>query len=104
MARSWIVRRSAETDLDEAARWYDNQRFGVGLRFLDAVDLLFDRIRATPLQFPSGSADVRRALLQTFPYAVYFRATDDAVSCSPCCTFVVTRAGGSVDREIDVAR
>lgn len=79
MARRWIVRPSAETDLDEAARWYDDQRAGLGLRFLDAVDVLFDRIRATPLQFPHVSTDVRRALLQTFPYAVYFRAIDDAV-------------------------
>ena len=79
MARQWIVRPLAETDLDEAARWYEDQRTGLGLRFLDAVDPLFERIRATPLQFPIVSADVRRALLPTFPYAVYFRATDDAV-------------------------
>lgn len=28
------------------------------------------RIRQTPLQFPEISVNVRRALLQTFPYAV----------------------------------
>jgi len=49
------------------------------LRFIDAADQLFRRLRVSPLQFPSVSADVRRALLQTFPYAVYFRVSDDAV-------------------------
>lgn len=50
MARQWIVRPLAETDLDEAARWHEDQRTGLGLRFLDAVDPLFERIRATSAQ------------------------------------------------------
>ena len=79
MARRWIVRPLAESDVDRAASWYEDQRPGVGLRFLDAADRLFDRLRASPLQFPLVSTDVRRALLHTFPYAVYFRATNDAV-------------------------
>ena len=49
------------------------------LRFLDAADQLFGRLRDSPLQFPLVSMDVRRALLPTFPYAVYFRVTDDAI-------------------------
>ena len=79
MARRWIVRATAETDLGEAARWYDDRQTGLGFRFLDAVDTLLARIYVAPLQFPIVSGDVRRALLQAFPYAVYFRATDDAV-------------------------
>jgi hypothetical protein len=38
MARRWIVRPWAESDLDRAASWYEDQRPGVGLRFLDAAD------------------------------------------------------------------
>ena len=79
MRRRWIVRPLAESDLDRAASWYEDQRSGIGLRFLDAVDRLFERVRASPLQFPLVSTEVRRALLPTFPYAVYFRATDDVV-------------------------
>ena len=30
-------------------------------------------------QFPTVSGDVRRALLHTFPYAVYFRPSDETV-------------------------
>ena len=79
MPHRWIVRPLAERDIDQAAAWYENQRTGVGLRFLDATDQLLDRLRVTPLQFPLVSADVRRALMDTFPYAVYFRVADDAV-------------------------
>ena len=79
MSRRWIVRPLAESDIAQAATWYENQRTDLGLRFLDATDQLFDRLRVSPLQFPLVSTDVRQALLPTFPYAVYFRATDDAV-------------------------
>ena len=79
MPRRWIVRPLAASDLDRAASWYEQQRPGLGLRFLDAADQLFRRLRDTPLQFPFVSADVHRALLQSFPYSVYFRVSDDAV-------------------------
>jgi plasmid stabilization system protein ParE len=79
MPRRWIVRPLAEVDLESAATWYEGQRTGLGLRFLDAVDHLFGRVRATPLQFPQVSGSLRRALVHTFPYAVYFEATADAV-------------------------
>lgn len=79
MSRRWIVRPLAESDLDRAASWYEMQKPGLGLLFLDAADTLFHRLRESPLQFPFVSADVRRALLHTFPYAIYFRVSDDAV-------------------------
>ena len=79
MPRRWIVRPLAESDIERAAAWYEKQQQGLGLRFIDAADGLFERLRNSPLQFPLVSKDGRRALLHTFPYAVYFRVTDDAV-------------------------
>ncbi len=43
------------------------------------MNRLFERLRMTSLQFPLVSADVRRALVHTFPYAVYFRETHETV-------------------------
>jgi plasmid stabilization system protein ParE len=79
MTRQWLVRPLAQADLDDAATWYESQQSGLGSRFLDAVDHVLNRVRESPLQFPSVSAGVRRALLPTFPYAVYFRETEQAV-------------------------
>lgn len=79
MTRRSMVRPLAQAELDDAAAWYERQQSGLGLRFLTVVDHVFNRIRETPLQFPSVHADVRRALLQTFPYAVYFRENEDSV-------------------------
>ena len=79
MTRRFIVRPLAEADLEDAARWYEDERAGLAERFLSDVDRTFARIRERPFQFPAVSGDVRRALLHTFPYAVYFRASDESV-------------------------
>ncbi len=79
MARRFIVRPLAEADLENVAWWYEDERPGLAERFLTDVDQTFARIRERPLQFPSVSGDVRRALLHTFPYAVYFRTSDEIV-------------------------
>ena len=79
MSRRFIVRPLAEADLEHAAGRYDEEQVGLGSRFLSDVDQVFERIRERPQQFPTISSDTRRALLHTFPYAVYFRATDEAI-------------------------
>jgi toxin ParE1/3/4 len=80
MTRRFIVRPLAEADLDDAARWYEDERAGLAERFLSDADQTFARVRDRPFQFPTVGGDVRRALLHTFPYAVYFRASDGVVA------------------------
>ena len=79
MARRLIVRPLAEADLEDAAQWYEEERAGLAARFLSEVDRTFARIRASPLQFPTVAGNVRRALLHTFPYAVYFHLSEETV-------------------------
>ena len=45
MARRFIVRPLAEADLEDAARWYEEERAGLAARFLSDVDRTFARIR-----------------------------------------------------------
>ena len=81
MMRRWIVRPLAQADIEAAATWYEQQQSGQGLRFLDVLDQVLTRVRDTPLQFPAiSAAGVRRALLHTFPYAVYFRETEQTIA------------------------
>jgi plasmid stabilization system protein ParE len=79
MSRRFIVRPLAEADLENAAQWYDEERPGLAQRFLKDVDRSFVRLRERPLQFPVVAGDVRRALLRTFPYAIYFRVSDEMI-------------------------
>ena len=67
-----IVRLAAETDIRDAALWYESRQPGLGSEFTLRIDALIERIAQYPLQFPEIESGVRRALLQRFPYAIYF--------------------------------
>lgn len=72
------VSTEAHADLREAAEWYQSQQSGLGEKFLNEIDRIFDRIEAAPRQFPVVYRDLRRALPSRFPYAVYFDADRQA--------------------------
>ena|SRR5437016_2865673 len=79
MARRVVVQPQSDLDIQAAAVWYEDQQSGLGTRFLDELDLVFQRIAESPLQFPRLEGDVRRALLRRFPYGVYFLAESEEV-------------------------
>jgi plasmid stabilization system protein ParE len=68
------IPREAQDDIEAATLWYEQQRKGLGVRFVAELDTVLERVSTTPLQFPIIDDPVRRALLHRFPYAVYFVA------------------------------
>ena len=79
-----IVRPLAEQDLEDAQRWYDDQRAGLGAEFRQSVDQLLVRLSETPLIYPIVHRRVHRAVLQRFPYLLYFTVTSNSVSVLAC--------------------
>ncbi len=73
-----LVRPQALSDIEEAVRWYEKRRPGLGDRLLGDLDNVFQRVRRRPLEFPVVGSYVRRALLRKFPYAVYFQFEENA--------------------------
>ncbi|WP_249013126.1 type II toxin-antitoxin system RelE/ParE family toxin [Marinobacter sp. M3C] len=67
------LRDEAESDLREAAEWYQLQMSGLGGEFLDSVSASFDNLGSNPLLYPVFYKDIRRVLLKRFPFGVYFR-------------------------------
>lgn len=70
---------AAERDLTAAFLWYEGQSVGLGTRLMARMGDLLARIAETPLQFPEVVSGYRRALLQRFPYGVYFSIGSDEV-------------------------
>jgi plasmid stabilization system protein ParE len=79
MTRYVVFRPQAEDEALEVRRWYDVRRAGLGSEFGVVVDTVIERIAANPFAFPRAHKDTRRAVLRRFPYAIYFRAADQAV-------------------------
>ncbi len=66
------IEPEAEDDLDEAYRWYENQRAGLGHEFIAYVDAGLERICETPEQHAVVYKNVRQALIRRFPYVVCY--------------------------------
>ena len=66
------VRDEAAADIDAAFSWYEARSAGVGTQFLTEVRRVLKGIEATPLRHPVIRDPVRRALLRTFPYGLFY--------------------------------
>ena len=60
-------------DLRKTYDWYEKQQAGLGRRFttafVEAIDMAVER----PTSFPVTHKDVRRVILNKFPYGLFFR-------------------------------
>lgn len=65
------VRSKAEQEAREAAQWYEERPPGLGPAFLGIVDSVIASISENPFRFPIVHRDIRRALLNRFPYGVF---------------------------------
>lgn len=77
------VETEAARELEEAVLWYDEQRAGLGLEFLESVERALDRIArwpdaGAPVPGVGGELRVRRVPLGRFPFhLIYLRGPED---------------------------
>lgn len=68
----------AEVEYLEAAHWYESQRSGLGLEFVDEVVQVLTELETEPHRFPilesvrAAGPELRRCLLHRFPYYLVF--------------------------------
>ena len=74
-----ILHRSVQPEIDEAARWYEDQRAGLGREFLDSIDRVICDITANPARFGFAKADIREGAVHRFPYAIYYRVLPNRI-------------------------
>jgi plasmid stabilization system protein ParE len=79
-----FIRRAAELDLMRIEDWYEAQRPGLGQEFRAAVDAAIARIVENPLAYPDRYRGARRALVQRFPYILWYRILTEFVVVLAC--------------------
>lgn len=62
-----------ETDLIDAARYYQGQRPALGAEFLDEAEQSVEDVMCAPELWPMRVGGVRRFLLPRFPYVIRYR-------------------------------
>ena len=73
MTRRVLIRAAAEKDLDDAHRWYNNQRPGLGDEFLVSIAEAFTRLEQHPERYRVIYKEFRRVLVERFPYRIFYQ-------------------------------
>ena len=73
------LRPEAETDLDEAATWYERQRKGLGDEFLDEVLNALETISYNPYICAVVHRHTRCVIMHRFPFGIYYRIEDKSL-------------------------
>lgn len=77
--RSVEFHPEAQKEFLAAARFYEDQRHGLGLDFTLTIQRTYERV----LEFPASGARfgrrLRRALLPKFPYGLLYRVEPDRI-------------------------
>ena len=74
-----ILKPDAEDDIDEAARWYEDQRKNIGTEFLNELGEVLNRIKSNPFLFQKKYRNVHIAFLRRFPFGIYFAVEQQQV-------------------------
>ena len=69
----------AETELWEAASYYEEQHPGLGIDFVQEVRTAFRFIEKSPEMWPAKARGLRRYLIERFPFSVNYRVESDRV-------------------------
>lgn len=75
-----VVRPYVESELDQAAAWYESRQPGLRDRFLRAVDSTLTRVAENPQLYQVIHLDIiRRCPVQGFPYSVFYLVLGSSV-------------------------
>jgi toxin ParE1/3/4 len=77
---------SAERDIAHAFEWYEREREDLGYRFMARVDEAIESISENPKLYAPMIGEARRALVEQFPYAIWYRRGMNYWSSGVCIT------------------
>ncbi|MDD5273233.1 MAG: type II toxin-antitoxin system RelE/ParE family toxin [Methylovulum sp.] len=68
--------RGASAEFIEASAWYENKRQKLGLEFIAEIERCILLVAERPYQYAVVHKDIRRIVVNRFPYSVYFRVEE----------------------------
>jgi plasmid stabilization system protein ParE len=74
-----VILAEAERDVAEARDWYEGRRDGLGREFVEAVNACVRAIQQNAEMFEVVHEDYRRALVERFPYMVFYEASESKI-------------------------
>jgi hypothetical protein len=66
------IKEEAVADVQDAFLYYEEQKLGLGNRFLDTLEIYFNRIQNYPEHYQIKRKPYREAFIKDFPYIIIF--------------------------------
>lgn len=73
------LRPHAALEIYDAYDWYEKQREGLGLEFLEALDDFYKSLERNPFSYSYFEKPVRQGALHRFPYVVVYEVFEKEV-------------------------
>ena len=70
MAYRLLIEPEAELDLEQAFDWYNQQRSGLGRKFLECIEEVFTRLCEMPDSSAIVQGKARLTLARRFPFVI----------------------------------
>jgi toxin ParE1/3/4 len=64
--------KRARIDIDIAMGWYESQRSGLGIEFLECIEGTINRILENPKLYSVKHKRLRSAVIRRFPFSVFY--------------------------------
>ena len=81
MSRTLEIREAAEQEFNDAADWYFIEDAMVSDKFVIAIETTLAKINRNPDAYPVVFGnEIRRAVVNKFPFSIYFMVDDEFVS------------------------
>ncbi|WP_051200095.1 type II toxin-antitoxin system RelE/ParE family toxin [Flavobacterium subsaxonicum] len=73
------IRKAADLEITEAYLYYEEQQNGLGERFLDSLEIYFERIKKYPEHYQIKRSPYREALISKFPFLIIYQFTGNKI-------------------------
>jgi plasmid stabilization system protein ParE len=84
MSRLLVLEPEAEAEIFNAAEWYEKRNPVACAAFLRAIDRTIFLIQDHTEQYQVVYHETRRALVDGFPYAIFYKVTDREIIIVSC--------------------
>ena len=79
MTKAVQLSELAQRQVIEISLWYRTRKRRLGAEFIDELNRILDRVAEFGELYPIVYRDYRQALLDRFPYRVYYRVLDRGI-------------------------
>ncbi|HMI61348.1 MAG TPA: hypothetical protein VK518_10575 [Puia sp.] len=79
MAFKLEIRPLAAVEVFEAFDWYELQREGLGVEFLEELESFYDSLLRNPTSYSYYDKPVRQGKMKRFPYTVVFEIFENVI-------------------------